>query len=54
METTTDKHNQSVCRIVEPRPSGSIYKILFNLWLKEQYKRRGRKILVTEGSRNFI
>ena len=43
METTTENHNHSICRVVEPSPSGYVYKMLLYLRLREHIVEEGVK-----------
>lgn len=45
LENTTEKYNQSIGRVVDPRPSGYIYKTLLHLRFREHCKRRDRKLV---------
>jgi len=40
METTTENHNQSICRAVEPSPNGYIYKTFPHLRLREHCRKQ--------------
>jgi hypothetical protein len=43
MEITTENHNQSKCKIVEPVPNEYIYRTLPHPRIKENWGRQGRK-----------
>ena len=48
METTTENHNQSKCRVVEPSPNGYIYKTLQSLKFREHCEKGVERLQESE------
>jgi hypothetical protein len=50
METITENHNQSKCRVVEPGPNGYMY----NIHVQRKSCTEGSAIIVDEGRKNIV